>query len=323
MDSHENHDVEDLECLSWGLREFRSHLLSLSESTVDAYMGDLQAFLKWTAKDRSAQAGQPGGPGAVRRSDIRRYLASLSQNGKAPRTVARRASSLRRYFTWATRSGRCESDPTVGIYTPKQAGRLPRVLREETLGALLDGAGAPTTKDSILRRLREDAVVEMLYGSGLRVSELCALTPADIDLEARRMKVVGKGKKQRLVPMSEPSAEAVRLYCEERARQEGVSNTCNGVKALRLDGPLFFNTRSRPLTPADVRYMLNRRLRKDQSAHPHALRHTFATHLLDGGADMRSVQELLGHESLASTQIYTHVSTKRLRSTIRTAHPRG
>ncbi len=308
----------------WELDAFLESLLRLADSSIKSYERDLLAFMDWAALNVASPPAGRLGPDAVSRRDIRRYLAGLSREGKAPRTVARRASALRRYFDWAVRTRRCESDPSVGIYTPKLAERLPRVLPSETLNSLLESRSPRTVEDSPLRRLRENAVVELLYGSGLRVSELCALRPADVDLDSRRVTVTGKGGKQRLLPLSAPAAEAVRLYCEERARSEGSVPPEQGLKALPPLDPLFFNMRARPLSPSNVRFILERRLSaRSQHAHPHALRHTFATHLLDGGADLRAVQELLGHESLSSTQIYTHVSQKRLRSVITSAHPRG
>ena len=308
----------------WELKAFLASLLRLADSSVKTYGRDLRAFVEWADLNTPPSSDGRRGPGSVSRRDIRRYLAGLSREGKAPRTVARRASSLRRYFDWLVRTRRLENDPSVGLYTPKLAERLPRVLPPETLNSLLESRSPRTLDDPPLRRLRENAVVELLYGSGLRVSELCALRPADVDLSARRVTVTGKGGKQRLLPLSDPAAEIVRLYCEERARSEGRVQPERGLKALPPLEPLFFNMRARPLSPANVRFILERRLSaRSQHAHPHALRHTFATHLLDGGADLRAVQELLGHESLASTQIYTHVSQKRLRSAITSAHPRG
>lgn len=308
---------------AWALRGFLDSLLSLSDSTVESYERDLRAFLCWAVENVKPKHDGAPGPEEVSRRDIRSYLALLSRAGKSPKTVARRASALRRYFAWACKSGRIPVNPSVGLYTPKLPERLPGVLSNETLNPLLESENARTQNDSSLRRLRENAVVEMLYGSGLRVAELCSLRPMDVDLSARRVVVTGKGSKQRLLPLSKPAAEAIRLYCEQRALEEGAEPR-QGIASLDPECPLFLNMRSRPLTPANVRFILDRkRSGCGQPVHPHALRHTFATHLLEGGADLRSVQEMLGHESLASTQVYTHVSRARLRSVIETAHPRG
>jgi site-specific recombinase XerD len=158
---------------------------------------------------------------------------------------------------------------------------------------------------------RDDAVLELLYGSGVRVSELCGLRCGDVDLTARRIVVTGKGAKQRHIPLSEPSADAIERWLGERGR-------CAAPESGEV---LFVNRRGRPLTPRDVRRVLDRR--SPSPTHPHALRHTFATHLLDGGADLRAVQELLGHADLATTQIYTHVSRERLRRVYEASHPRA
>jgi site-specific recombinase XerD len=258
----------------------------------------------------------------VNRLTIRRYLAYLSTRNYARRTVARKASSLRRYFGWLARTGAIPADPSLGLSAPKGDGRLPRVLRPDELRVLLDSpppsAYEPadgTVDDSVTSalRLRDDAVVELLYGSGLRVSELCGLTCADLDLERGRVTVWGKGSKQRVVPVSGPASAALRRWLAQG--REALAPV--GVAS---DG-LFFNRRGGRLGPRDVRRIIDKRA--PEPTHPHALRHTFATHLLDGGADLRAVQELLGHADLGTTQIYTHVSRERLRSVFDDSHPRA
>ncbi|MDE0654915.1 MAG: tyrosine-type recombinase/integrase [bacterium] len=293
---------------AWASADFCASLVRLAPSSVAVYRRDLNAFLDWAAEQSLA------GPEAVTRKDLRRYLASLTRHGYAARTVARKASVLRRYFRWSTETGRCPSDPCVGLSVPAGVARLPDVLTERSVESLLAGQGPATSDDHPLRRLRDDAVLELLYGSGLRVSELCSLRPADLDLAQSRMRVTGKGGKQRLLPLSAPAVRAVQRYWEAEA-------AARAGEAVGDDAALFRNLRGRPLGPRDVRRILDRRA--SEPTHPHALRHTFATHLLDGGADLRSVQELLGHESVGTTQVYTHVSRRRLRSVIETAHPRG
>lgn len=235
--------------------------------------------------------------------------------------MARKASVLRRYFGWSARTGRCAGDPSLGLSTPAGAARLPDVLTERSVESLLAGRSPAAAGDHPLRRLRDDAVLELLYGSGLRVAELCALRPADLDLARSRVRVTGKGGKQRLLPLSDPAVRAVQRFREAQAAAGRAGESTGGLEPSGEDGPLFRNLRGRPLGPRDVRRILDRRA--PEPTHPHALRHTFATHLLDGGADLRSVQELLGHESLGTTQVYTHVSRRRLRTVIETAHPRG
>ncbi len=301
--------------LAWASDAFCASLVRLAPSSVAVYRRDLDAFVDWAARHSLAD------PGAVSRKDLRRYLAGLTRDGYAPRTVARKASVLRRYFRWAEQSGRCPSDPCIGLSTPAGTARLPEVLSERTVEGLLAGRTPATSGDHPLRRLRDDAVLELLYGSGLRVAELCALRPVDLDLPRARVRVTGKGGKQRLLPLSTPAVHALQRYFDAHQAAGRAGEAAARGPGPGDDGPLFRNQRDRPLTPRDVRRILDRRA--PEPTHPHALRHTFATHLLDGGADLRSVQELLGHESVGTTQVYTHVSRRRLRSVIESAHPRG
>lgn len=300
----------------WEVDAFLVSLTAAAPATVQAYRADLADFVRW-----ALEAGVDG-PGSVDRRTLRRYLVALSDRGAAARTLARRASALRRYFGWAVRTGRVSVDPTVGLHAPRGTGRLPTIVHDEQLRQLLDGPGSVlppeggerlADRQARPRALRDQAVLEVLYGSGLRVSELCGLRREDLDLDAGRVRVWGKGSKQRIVPLSEPSGQALRRWLEEgRAR----------LAAPETDPELVFvNLRGRPLTPRDVRRVIDRRA--SQPTHPHALRHTFATHVLDGGADLRSVQELLGHEDLATTQIYTHVSRQRLQEVFDRTHPRA
>ena len=300
---------------AWASDAFCASLVRLAPSSVAVYRRDLTAFVDWAGRCSLA------GPAAVGRKDLRRYLAGLTRDGYAPRTVARKASVLRRYFRWAEQSDRCASDPCAGLSTPAGAARLPEVLSERSVERVLEGQSPAASGDPPLRRLRDDAVLELLYGSGLRVAELCALRPVDLDLPGARIRVTGKGGKQRLLPLSAPAVRAVQRYFEAHRAAARAGEAAMPGASPGSDGPLFRNQRGRPLSPRDVRRILDRRA--PEPTHPHALRHTFATHLLDGGADLRSVQELLGHESVGTTQVYTHVSRRRLRAVIESAHPRG
>ena len=218
---------------------------------------------------------------------------------------------LRRYFDWARRAGMVELDPTAGLSAPRGAATLPRVLTGSELEGLVDG-GVRIDRDDPTE-LRDRAVVELLYGSGLRVSELCGLTRDDLRGDPGTISVWGKGSKQRVVPVSDAAQEALAAWMR--------SGRSHFVTAETPDDVVFLNARGRGLGPRDVRRLLDRR--GTTPTHPHALRHTFATHLLDGGADLRSVQELLGHADLATTQIYTRVSRERLREVHRSTHPRA
>jgi len=288
--------------MGWEQEGFVRSLSSLSANTVDAYRRDVSDFVVWAVRARLA------GPADVDHLVLRRYLAFLTTRRMAKRSIARKAAALRRYFAWLHRTGVLTADPSRRLTAPRGEGRLPHVLKPDELEALFtEGVDRGPVG------LRDRAVVELLYGSGLRVGELCGLRPADVDLVRGQLLVWGKGAKQRQVPMSEASVEAVRTWVEEgRAAM---------VDAATPADALFVNRRGHRLTPRDVRRILD--ARAASPTHPHALRHTFATHLLDGGADLRAVQELLGHEDLATTQLYTHVSKERLRTVYDATHPRA
>ena len=289
--------------MAWEQEAFVRSLSTLSANTVEAYRRDVRDFVVWAERARLA------GPADVDRVVLRRYLAFLGTRRMAKRSIARKAAALRRYFAWLARTGVLATDPSSRLTAPRGEGRLPHVLKGEELDTLLaDQAPAGEPADQ-----RDRAVVELLYGSGLRVGELCGLRPGDLDLVRGQVLVWGKGSKQRQLPMSESSVEALRAWVEG-GRQAMVT-------AETPADALFVNRRGHRLTPRDVRRILDRRAASP--THPHALRHTFATHLLDGGADLRAVQELLGHSDLATTQLYTHVSKERLRTVYDATHPRA
>ena len=288
--------------MSWHLDDFERSLVAAAPNTVAAYRLDVAQFVVWAERAGIVE------PPAVEPLTLRRYLAHLTTRRFARRTIARKTAALRRYFGWLRRTGAVTNDPSSRLSAPSGHGRLPHVLRAEELDVLL-GDGPP---DGAVDR-RDRAVVELLYGSGLRVAELCGLRPGDVDLRSARLVVWGKGAKQRQLPMSEPSVEAMREWLH-RARAAFATAESPADR-------VFLNRRGRAMTPRDVRRILDRRA--PVTTHPHALRHTFATHLLDGGADLRAVQELLGHADLATTQVYTHVSKERLRSVYEATHPRA
>jgi integrase/recombinase XerC len=292
---------------NWRLDEWHASLTDLSPASVVAYRRDLAALVRWAAR-----AGVDR-PEAVTRLLLRRYLAYLRTRSYAGATVARKVAAIRRYFSWAVRRRLIDTDPTLRLSAPSARGRLPRVLGARDVTALLDGPPAPAGDQAQeARRRRDDAVLELLYGSGLRVSELCGLRLGDVDLGRRTVTVWGKGSRQRQVPVGAPAQRAVREWLAVRPQMADYQQASDAM---------FVNLRGRPLGPRDVRRILDRR--SPTPTHPHALRHTFATHLLDGGADLRVVQELLGHASLSTTQIYTHVSKERLRAVYDTSHPRA
>ena len=290
----------------WLQAEFTASLTGVADATVRSYRSDLVAFVAW------AEGVGVTAPDRVSRLVLRRYLGELTAAGYARRTIARKASTLRRYFGWLRRAGGLDVDPTAGLSAPRGEGRLPRVLRDEEVTGLLDDPPARTADDPEEVRARDDAVLELLYGCGLRVAELCALRLGDVDPDRRVVRAWGKGAKQRQVPVGRPALDAVARWLD------GPRAAMAGADAGEV---LFVNRRGRPLTPRDVRRLLDRR--SVAPTPPHAPRHTFATHLLDGGADLRAVQELLGHADLATTQRYTHVSRERLRTVYDASHPRA
>ncbi len=294
------------------IEAFAKSLTGVSPATASVYARDLNAFGEW-----ATEAGVSSIT-AIDRRVVRRYLAYLDQKQYARRTIARKMSAIRRFFRWARIDGLVDDDPTIGLSTPSARAHLPDILTDRQLGELLgdDPSARAEADDESPRRKRDDAVLELLYGSGLRVSEVCDLNSDSVDQQAGTVRVWGKGEKERIVPLSAPAIEAIAAHVEEQKGLDVEAGTgADGVT------PLFVNQRGNRLGPRDVRRILDRR--SPTPTHPHALRHTFATHLLDGGADLRTVQELLGHSDLSTTQIYTHVSKERLQRVHRSSHPRA
>jgi integrase/recombinase XerC len=287
----------------WRLDGFRRAHSALSERTLAAYETDVRMFGEWVGRSGVTS------PDGVTRTLVRRYVAFLSTRQFARASIARKSAALRRYYRWAVAEGVTAVDPTIGLHVVAGTGRLPRVLDGRELGALLDGPSPDG--EPAWRRCRDDAVLEVLYGAGVRVSELCALRLGQVRLGEQALTVWGKGAKERRVPLGEPAAAALAAWL--RLRSEVVPPEAGDI--------VFGNERGHQLTPRDVRRIIDRR--SPTPTHPHALRHTFATHLLDGGADLRAVQELLGHSDVATTQRYTHVSRERLRSAYQRSHPRA
>lgn len=284
-------------------------LTAASEATKRAYRNDVTQFAEWASR-----AGLDA-PDDVDRRWLRRYVAFLSVRGLSRRSVARKASALRRYFGWLARDGALGVDPSIGLTAPAGTGRLPRVLGAAEVSEML---GDGTVPDDATE-LRDRLVLELLYGSGLRVAELCQLDRGAYVMGNRHIEVIGKGGRHRRVPLSEPSAEMLAAW------RNGGSDDFDTQRlrrpAERDPAALIVNLRGNRLGPRDVQRILDRHA--TLPTHPHALRHTYATHLLDGGADLRVVQELLGHQRLATTQIYTHLSRERLREVYDSAHPRA
>ena len=289
----------------WHCDEWIESLTRAAESTRSVYRRDLKACFEWL------ESAGSNGPDQVNRRQLRKYLAHLDASGFARRTIARKASAIRRYFDWTRRRGFIEIDPSAALSAPRGESTLPRILSADELEVVLNGSARSGNPPAV--ELRDRAVVEILYGSGLRVAELCGLNFEDLLGTGDTITVWGKGSKQRRVPISEPAVAALSKW-RDSGRDQLVTDESP-------DEAVFLNRRGRRITPRDVRRLIDRR--SVNPTHPHALRHTFATHLLDGGADLRVVQELLGHADLTTTQIYTRVSRDRLRDVHRSTHPRA
>jgi len=243
------------------------------------------------------------------KKDLRDYLVFMTERGDARTSIIRRRASLRSYFAWLVERGHLTTNPAARLLAPRPSHPLPKLVVREQLDNLLEDDWGEDEWATLDR-----AVCEVLYGAGLRVSELCGLDLVSIDFSQGLLRVLGKGRKERVVPLHRKGLEAVRLWIDDG--REYVKRSDSPSEAL------FLNRRAHRLGPRDVRRILDHRVARGH-VHPHALRHTYATHLVEGGADLRVVQELLGHESLTTTQIYTHVSKSRLQKVHRQTHPRG
>jgi len=297
-----------------------------SPNTQRSYATAIGAYLRWL-DERHVDWRRPP------RAELRAYLAELT-DGHARSSVAQRLAAIRSFHRWAARTELAPGDPWGAIATPRLPRRLPRVLEVEQIERLLaiideDLAAAGTASDpraatSLALALRDRALVETAYAAGLRISELAAAQIGLLDLRRGELRVYGKGRKERIGLLGRPARMAIASYLED-GRPVLLARRAGGVGA-EPPAELFLNHRGEPLGVRGLRYRLDllcRRAGLPEGVSPHTLRHSFATHLLDGGADLRIVQELLGHESLATTQVYTHVSPTRLRSAYLDAHPRA
>ncbi|HEX5040889.1 MAG TPA: tyrosine recombinase XerC [Candidatus Limnocylindria bacterium] len=251
------------------------------------------------------------------RATVRAYLAVLADRGLAPSSVAGRIAAARSFYRHALRSGLVSTDPLAGVRAPRRPSRLPRVLSVQQAEDLVTAPRRRVVRNELLAR-RDAAMLELLYATGMRISELAGLTLDRVDVGRRRLRVVGKGRKERELLFGEPAADALRGYLQ-RGRPE---LTAGGAD----EGAAFVNAYGRPLSVRGARLVVDRWVTAAGGPHaasPHTLRHSFATHMLEGGADLRVVQELLGHANLQTTQVYTHLSDAALRAAYRDAHPRA
>lgn len=285
---------------------------NLSPQTVRGYEHDLLLFLEFLAVDFLGKEPQDVRPEEVDALAVRSFLAAMTRRGLAKRSQARALSAVRSLFRFACREGILAANPAQAVRSPKIPKTLPRHLRPGEIENLIE---APEGDEPLARRDR--AILELLYASGLRVSELVGLDWPDIDLSARVLRVMGKGGKERMVPFGRAAGEALRRWLEV---WESVRNPVDDSE------PVFLTARGMRLGDRAVRHLIDKWVDAAAVAkgvHPHTLRHTFATHLLENGADLRAIQELLGHSSLSTTQKYTHLEVERLLAVYREAHPRA
>ena len=289
----------------------------LSRHTVEAYERDVTQFFTFAAR------AHRGDPREIDHRLLRQFLAQLRTRGMAATTLRRKAAALRTCFRYLQRRQLITDDPAAELGSPKAERRLPNVLKEGEVAALLGAAGG--ADDPVT--LRDRAILELLYATGIRVGELCGLHLRDISLDAGTIRVLGKGARERVVPFGAPARDALISYLDAgRPHMLPSAAGKDGGAHPDTDGVVFFNRRARPLTPRDVRGLVTKyriTTGAPRGTSPHTLRHSFATHLLEGGADLRAVQELLGHAVLTTTQTYTHVSKERLRRVYEQSHPRA
>jgi integrase/recombinase XerC len=281
----------------------------VSPATVRAYRSDLSDFCGWLTLDGNRLPA----PDTIDRIQVRGYMAHLHKRQLTRRTIARHLATLRTFFRWQVREGHLLEDPTAGLQSPRREKRLPRHLPVDEVAAILT---APDAHKPL--GLRDRALLETLYATGCRVSELTGLDCQDVSLKEGLARVLGKGRKERIIPVGSKARAALKAWLAVRDTLRRDKETGSAA--------LFLNYRGQRLTDRSVRRVLTSALQKvavSRRISPHGLRHSFATHLLDAGADLRSIQELLGHASLGTTQIYTHVSMEHIMATYRAAHPRA
>lgn len=299
-----------------GFERHLRHERRVSPHTAAAYLRDLRSVATFLGRGQRSLS-------SATHQDLRRFLAQQATLGYARASVARRVGAIRTFYRWAVGAGHFADDPSLLLGRPKVASRLPVALRPSEAQRLVEVDVASVAAEEadcmeVSVALRDHALLELLYGSGLRISEAVSLTLDRVELDRGRVTVMGKGSKEREVPLSDPCVDALRRYLAD--------GRASMAPASGADDHLFFNRRRRPMSTRDARTMVEDRARAvlgDRHVTPHTLRHSFATHLLEGGADIRAVQELLGHASVATTQRYTQVSRTLLFDAHRRSHPRA
>jgi integrase/recombinase XerC len=305
------------------LKKYMLHLgieKGVSESTLRAYEGDILQFFAWLR-----EAGGSDDPSSTVPAHVKSWLGSLSRNGYTPRSISRKVASLRSFFSWLARNGDIIKDPTLGLSTPKKGRDLPVFAGKEAVARMMELPPRDTRKG-----MRDRAVLELLYGTGMRLAELVDCAVMSCDFARGTVRVIGKRDKERILPLSGESSAALEAWMKEIF---GIADEAFSDRALytaffadRPDTPIFPGREGRSISRRTVQRIVKKYLEQVATLtrmSPHVLRHTFATHLLDGGADLRAVQELLGHVNLTTTQIYTHVTMEKLREIFDKSHPRA
>ena len=294
------------------IEQYEEHLAlvrNLADNSIRGYVSDLESLLKHLAKLEIVEFSD------LQLTHIRSWLANQQATGTSRSTLARRIVSIRAFTYWAASQGWIKEDFGASLSIPKPLKTLPEVLTQSDAATVLESLQTRATEEPTALHLRDLAIVEVLYAAGIRVSELCGLNLLDLDSDRNTLQVIGKGNKQRVVPLGLPAKRALDGYLV-RARPDLVTNVSGSA--------IFLGSRGKRLDQRTAREVVYQAMSAvGSSMGPHGLRHTAATHLLEGGADLRTVQEILGHSSLSTTQIYTHVSAERLQSAYQQAHPRA
>jgi len=283
-----------------------------SKHTIESYENDLNAFRDFLSR---TQPGAITNQAKVTRFTIRAWMGELSENGFSKSSIARKLSALRSFYKYCCRRGYLDENPATLVATPKKDKRLPHALQTSVIDSMFDAMPAETVIDK-----RNRAIVELLYATGMRLSELTSLNLSSVDFSAQRIRVMGKGAKERIIPFGSKAVDAMNSWLEVRSELLSAKPTADD------SGAFFLSNSGRRIYPVAVQRIVKQTIQKvseSSKTNPHILRHSFATHLLNNGADIRIIKELMGHSALTSTQIYTSTSVERLKDIYKNSHPRG
>ncbi len=285
-----------------------------SSHTITSYKNDLESFLEFSANQHNVELDELE-INSISRLKIRLWLGELSEQGLAKSSIARKVAAIRSFFKYCFKRGYVEKNPAQLLVVPKKDNHLPKTVTTDDMERLLDSVDSSTPSG-----LQDRAILELFYSTGVRVSELVALNITDVDLKAKQLLVVGKGNKERVIPLGNSAIDALRTFLKQRIKLYGDRTDSDSRRAL------FLAAHGQRIYDRTIRYMVERYLKAHSEVtqkSPHVLRHSFATHMLNNGADIRIIKEFLGHANLAATQIYTHTSVERLKHVYEQTHPRA